>query len=148
MLNDVDLAYLFATVPLYLCHALVRYADELYSSGGALGNLRHLILAAQRWIPASRPMMQPAWEMVERWESLVPVRHRTPVPEALVQSLCVLAWQMKWYAWVGATVLAFYGAGRLGEILSATERILFYLMMYLSLQVVLFFFVYGTSRAG
>ena len=55
---------------------------------------------------------------------------------------------MKWYAWVGATVLAFYGAGRLGEILSAAERILFYLMMYLSLQVVLFFFVYGTSRAG
>ena len=62
-------------------------------------------------------MMQPAWEMVERCESLVPVRHRTLVPEALVQSLCVLSWQMKRYAWVGATILAFYGAGHLGEIL-------------------------------
>jgi len=116
-LKDVDLAALFATVPLFLCHALVRCADELFVSGGALSNLRHLILASQWWIPAARPMMQPAWEMVERCESLVPVRHRTLVPEALVQSLCVLSWQMKRYAWVGATILAFYGAGHLGEIL-------------------------------
>ena len=28
----------------------------------------------------------------------------------------MLAWQLKWFSWVGATLLAFYGAGRLGEI--------------------------------
>eukprot|EP00435_Cladocopium_sp_Y103_P013368 s3434_g3.t1 len=119
---DVDLVSLFSAVPLFLCQALVKYADELYASGGALSNLRHLILAAQRWIPGSRPTMQPAWDMVERWESLMPVQHRTPVPEALVQCLCVLAWQLKWYSWVGATVLAFYGAGRLGEVLRCSRE--------------------------
>ena len=120
--EQIDLTNLFSLCPLFLCQALVRDADVMYTTGGALSNLRHLILAAQRWVPACRPMMQPAWEMVERWESLVPVRHRTPIPEALVQSLCVLAWQLKWFSWVGATLLAFYGAGRLGEILKCCRE--------------------------
>lgn len=119
----VDEQYvLFSAVPLFLAKALVAYADSLFRSGGALSNLRHLILACQRWVPGSRAFMQQPWEMVERWEALAPVKHRTPVPESLVQSLCVLAWQHRWYSWVGATVLAFYGAGRLGEVLRCSRE--------------------------
>ena len=61
--------------------------------------------------------MAPAWEIVEKWESLCPVKHRTPVPENVVCAMCVLAWHMQWWSWVGATILSFYGAGRLGEVL-------------------------------
>ena len=50
------------------------------------------------------------------------LKHRTPVPESLVQSLCVLAWHHRWYSWVGATLLAFYGAGRLGEVLRCSRE--------------------------
>ena len=119
----VDEQYmLFTAVPLFLAKALVGYAENLFKTGGALSNLRHLILACQRWVPGSRAYMQQPWEMVERWEALAPVKHRTPVPESLVQSLCVLAWHHRWYSWVGATLLAFYGAGRLGEVLRCSRE--------------------------
>eukprot|EP00435_Cladocopium_sp_Y103_P045991 s3612_g13.t1 len=31
--------------------------------------------------------------------------------------MCTCAWHRSWYSWVGITLLAFYGAGRLGEII-------------------------------
>lgn len=62
--------------------------------------------------------MQVAWEIVDRWEMQSPVVHRTPVPEVLVKAMCSLAWFRGWYSWVGITLLAFYGAGRLGEVIN------------------------------
>ena len=40
------------------------------------------------------------------------------MPEMLLKAMCCLAWHRKWYSWVGVTLLAFYGAGRLGEVLA------------------------------
>ena len=121
-LPGADVEALFATVPQFLPWALKSYAEFMFRNGGALSNYRHLVLAAQRWIPSSRVYMVPAWEMVERWEALSPVNHRTPIPETLVTAMCALAWHLQWYSWVGATVLAFYGAGRLGEILRCSRE--------------------------
>jgi len=118
----VDIEALFATVPQFLPWALRSFSEAMFKNGGALSNYRHLVLAAQRWVPSSRVYMMPAWEMVEKWEMLTPVNHRTPIPETLVMAMCALAWHLKWYAWVGATVLAFYGAGRLGEILRCSRE--------------------------
>eukprot|EP00438_Fugacium_kawagutii_P001470 Skav229395 [mRNA] locus=scaffold904:92557:93252:+ [translate_table: standard] len=70
----------------------------------------------------SRPYLQRAWDFVNRWESQEPVQHRTPIPEPLVRALCSLAWVRKWYAWCAATLIAFYGGGRLGEILQCTRE--------------------------
>jgi hypothetical protein len=36
--------------------------------------------------------------------------------------MCAVAWQLGWMAWVGATLLAFYGAGRLGEVLRCSRE--------------------------
>ena len=119
---NTDVASLFELLPLFAVHALTTYAEVLYKSGGALSNLRHVILAVQRWNGAVKPFLGPAWEMVERWELLTPVKHRTPVPESLMQAMCVLAWNLEWYSWVGATLLAFYGAGRLGEVLRCNRE--------------------------
>lgn len=90
----------------------------MFQRGGSLFNLRRLLLAAQRWCPAARPYMQTAWEIVDRWEMQIPVVHRTPVPEVLVKAMCALAWHRGWFTWVGITLLAFYGAGRLGEVIA------------------------------
>ena len=109
-------------VPMFLVQALRCYGDLMYQRGGALSNLRHLLLACQRWKPMSRPLMSSAWELVERWESICPVNHRLPIPETLVKALCVYGWHRKWYSWVGATLIAFYGAGRLGEILKTCRE--------------------------
>ena len=114
--------YLFRVVPQFLCDAIVAYAEHMYQHGGALSNLRHLILASQRWMPGLRPLSSPAWEMVDKWEQLCPVNHRPPTPESVVRAMCVVAWNLKWYSWVGATVLAFYGAGRLGEVLRCSRE--------------------------
>ena len=107
---------------MFLVQSLRCYGDLMFQRGGALSNLRHLLLACQRWKPMCRPLMASAWELVERWESICPVKHRTPIPEALVKALCVFGWHQRWYSWVGATLLAFYGAGRLGEILKTTRE--------------------------
>lgn len=108
---------LFDLSPEVLIFLLKIYGDFLFQNRGALSNYRHLILAVQKWKPLSRPFMQPAWDFVSRWEAQEPVEHRTPIPEALVQALSVSAWAKRWYGWCAATLLAFYGGGRLGEIL-------------------------------
>eukprot|EP00435_Cladocopium_sp_Y103_P050506 s1798_g15.t1 len=121
-LGEADLDSFFSAAPQFLVAALEAYAEWLYKNAGALSNLRHLILAAQRWIPSSRPLMMPAWEMVDRWEMLVPVNHRIPIPLNVVCAMCTVAWHFGWYSWVAATVLAFFGAGRLGEVLKCCRE--------------------------
>ena len=113
---------LFDVVPSFLGLALRNYADLMYQSGGALSNLRHLLLGVQRWKPGSRPYLHEAWSMVARWELECPVKHRTPIPEALMRAMCSLAWFYGWHSWVGITVIAFYGAGRLGEIIKCCRE--------------------------
>ena len=113
---------LFDMVPAFLGSALRTYADLMYQRGGALSNLRHLLLAVQRWKPSSKPYLQEAWGMVARWELQTPVVHRTPIPEALMKAMCSVAWFYGWHAWVGVTLLAFYGAGRLGEVLKCCRE--------------------------
>ncbi len=46
---------IFEASPQLLAVALRRYADHLFQTGGALSNLRHLLLGAQRWRPLVRP---------------------------------------------------------------------------------------------
>ena len=112
----------FDAVPLFLGHCLRCYGDISFQSGGALSNFRHLILACQRWKPMFRAFAYPAWELVARWENQEPVNHRPPIPEALCKALCFLAWNFGWFDFVGATLLAFYGGGRIGEVLKCRRH--------------------------
>lgn len=70
----------------------------------------------------AKPFMTSAWSYVSVWELQEPVEHRTPIPETLVRALIVMGWIYKWYGWCGATIIAFYGGGRLGEILQSVRR--------------------------
>jgi putative Mn2+ efflux pump MntP len=36
--------------------------------------------------------------------------------------MIVYAWHLEWYAWIGAMLLAFLGAGRLGEVLKCARE--------------------------
>ena len=119
---DLDPQVLFQQLPIFLPQCLRAYGDMMFQEGGSLFNFRHVLLAAQRWCPLARPYMQHAWELVERWELQCPVSHRVPVPEVLMKALCSLAWHRRWYTWVGVTLLSFYGAGRLGEVIHCKRR--------------------------
>lgn len=107
----------FDRVPSFGGHCLRSYGDYLFQNGGALSNFRHCILAFQRWKPLCRPFLENAWEIVRRWEMQQPVSHRPPLPEGIVKSFVTLGWQHGWFEWCGVTLLSFYGAGRLGEVL-------------------------------
>ena len=61
--------------------------------------------------------MVSAWDLVRRWELQEPVTHRLPVPEGVVHAMCVMAWHLQWHDWIGVTLLAYYGAGRVGEVI-------------------------------
>ena len=121
-IRSVDVGALFDAVPLFAGQCLRNYGDVLFQHGGALSNYRHCILALQRWKPAVRPYMHGPWELVRRWEFQEPVSHRPPLPEGIVKGLVCLAWQLRWYSWCGVTLIAFYGAGRLGEILKCLRK--------------------------
>lgn len=118
-IKSVSCDALFDSSPAILVYLVKCYGDLMFQNHKSLSNYRHLLLAVQRWKPSVRVMMQPAWDYVARWELQEPVNHRVPIAEPLVRALIVLAWQRKWFAWSAATVIAFYGGGRLGEILVA-----------------------------
>ena len=113
---------IFDAVPVFLGHCLRSYGDISFQNGGALSNFRHLILACQRWKPMFRAFAYPAWELVARWENQEPVNHRPPIPEALCKAICFLSWNFGWFDFIGATLLAFYGGGRIGEVLKCRRH--------------------------
>ena len=121
-IKSMEIDELFDKVPAYVGQCLRCYGDTLYQHGGALSNYRHCILALQRWKPLCRPYMHGPWELVRRWEFQEPVNHRPPTPEGVVKGLVALAWQFEWYDWCGVTLISFYGAGRLGEVIRCLRK--------------------------
>ena len=117
VIDGGSLEDIFDRLPMFLVQCLRTYGDLMYQRNGSLSNLRHLLLACQKWKPMCKPFMTSAWDIVDRWAQVQPVTHRSPIPESVVRALCVTGWQFKWYSWVGAVVLSFFGAGRLGEVL-------------------------------
>lgn len=117
-----DPVALFLMVPLFLAHAIRRYGDLDFMSGGSLLYFRHLVLAAQRKIPSLKPFVSICWDLATRWEKIEPVRHRPPVPEALVEALVSLAWLLGWRRWSSITMLCFYGVARAGEVLQCIRQ--------------------------
>ncbi|CAE7837456.1 DNAJ1, partial [Symbiodinium sp. CCMP2592] len=112
----------FVSCPALLAMVLRAYGNYLFQSGLSLQTYRYTILAAQRLSWGMRGQLGAAWELVSRWERLQPVRHRTPVPEAVVQAMIVLAWAKGYRRWAGATLLAFYGLARIGEVLKCRRE--------------------------
>ena len=66
--------------------------------------------------------MIPAWELLARWELVLPVSHRPPLPKLMLDAMCCLALSWGWCRWTAATLLAFHGACRIGEPLKAARR--------------------------
>ena len=116
-LPSADPTVIYDVCPGFLADALQTYGTVEFRRGGALSNFRHLILAVQRWKPIFKLHSAKCWELVGRWELCEPVSHRPPIPEVVVKSMICLAWQLGWLRWCGVTLLAFYGAGRIGEVL-------------------------------
>ena len=112
-----DLSLVFGRSPALLAMALRAYGNWLYCSGGKLHHLRHTILAGQRRFMSLKPYAGIVWELVTRWEHAEPPKHRTPIPLPLCQALVSIAWCSGYVNFAGAVLLAYFGLGRIGEVL-------------------------------
>lgn len=116
-LKTLEARVLFDMVPGFAAQCLRSYGDLCFQQKLSLANFRHLLIGFQRWKPHIKPFLAAAWDLVKRWELQQPVTHRLPVPQGIVQAMCVMAWHRGWFDWVGLTLLAYYGAGRVGEVI-------------------------------
>ena len=108
----------------FLCPPLAveilrNYGVELYRSGHALYELRHLLALVQRMYPALRPVLSPAWTLVTQWEEISPVQHRQPLPELLYKAMVSVAWMWGWKRFCTVLLIGFEGIARVGELLRA-----------------------------
>ena len=108
---------LFSRSAPLLAMALRAYGNWLYCSGGSLYSLRHTLLAAQRMYVELRPYSRLVWELISRWERAEPPQHRTPVPEPVLKAIVSYAWMSGFRSFAGVTLLAYYGLGRIGEVI-------------------------------
>ena len=116
-----DPLQLFLQVPLFLAHAIRRYGDNDFKTGGSLMYYRHLVLAAQRKVPTLKPYASICWDLASRWEKVEPTQHRPPIPEVLAQALAALAWSLGWRRWSCITMICFHGVARVGEVISCVR---------------------------
>lgn len=120
--SEAEALDLFVRVPLMLAHAVRRFGDLEFSSGGVQSYYRHLILTAIRKVPTLRPYAGLCWDLAQRWSAVEPTEHRTPVPQPLFEALCSIGWFHGWRRWCGVLILAYYGVARVGEILHWRRR--------------------------
>ena len=111
----------FARAPALLAMALRCYAGWLYKTGGSLYDLRHTLLEAQRRFLGLKPFAGIVWEILSRWELAEPTVHRVPLPEPLLRAIVAVTWLTGYKRFAWAAMLAYFGLGRIGEVLR-TQR--------------------------
>ena len=108
--------------PMIAAQLLRQYGLHCYESGGALYELRHLLVSAGQQYPAVKPMLGPAWDILARWEEIRPVQHRIPLPEVLFKAMFAAAVAKGWRRWAATFLLGYEGIARIGEVLQALRR--------------------------
>ena len=119
---SVDPLELFSRSAALLAMALRAYGNWLFCNGGSLHHLRHTLLAAQRKYLNLRPFSKVVWELITRWEHAEPPQHRTPVPEPILKAVVTVGWLLGFRSFAAITLLAYYGLGRIGEVLQCTRQ--------------------------
>eukprot|EP00438_Fugacium_kawagutii_P002050 Skav230092 [mRNA] locus=scaffold3264:40338:47439:- [translate_table: standard] len=106
-------------VPTLMGYMLGAYGKHLYARGDALYSFRHLVVYMQREFPSLKGSLQPAWDVILRWEELEPVEHRRPLPFAMMAAMVCLAIAWGWLRIAGVILIGFHGCCRPGEVLRA-----------------------------
>lgn len=105
----------FFLVPTLMGYMLAAYGRFLYSKGDALYSFRHLVVYVQREFPGFKGSLQPAWDIILRWEELEPVEHRRPLPYSLICAMACLCIGWRWYRIGGVILIGFHGCCRPGK---------------------------------
>lgn len=98
---------------------LRSFGSWLFKQGRPIYLYRHLVVFLQQQFPALRQHTVTAWELLQKWEVLLPVSHRPPLPKVVLDAMVCLALTWGWPKWAAITMLAYHGACRVGEPLKA-----------------------------
>ena len=98
------------------------FGGWLFKQGRPIYLYRHLVVFLQQQFPALRQHTTSAWELLQKWEVLLPVSHRPPLPKVVLDAMVCLALTWGWPRWAALTMLAYHGACRVGEPLQARPR--------------------------
>lgn len=102
-------------------HFLRAFGNELYRTGEPMYLFRHLIVWFQQNFPQQRHDLVTAWELLSRWEQVQPVTHRVPVPKLVIDAVLSVSVAWGWLRFAALTALAFHGAMRIGEPITAVR---------------------------
>ena len=100
---------------------LRSFGSWMYKRGEAMYLFRHLVVHMQQTYPGDRTLLAPAWDLLNRWEIVLPVQHRPPMPRLVLDAMLAISLQWGWYRFACITALAFHGAMRIGEPLRAAR---------------------------
>ena len=94
---------------------LRAFGNWMYQNGEAMYLFRHLVVHLQQTFPGERSLLAPAWDLLTRWEIVLPVQHRPPLPRIVLDAMLAVSLSWGWHRFAGITALAFHGAMRIGE---------------------------------
>ena len=107
------------SVPVLLAAALEAYGRFLFEKGESIYLLRHLVTYVQRTEPSFRPHLTKVWQLISKWETLEPLRHRVPLPAVIFRAMVSVALSWSWFRFAGIMMIGFEGICRPGEPLAA-----------------------------
>jgi len=112
------------TAPLICDLVVAAYGKHLFSSDAPLYTYLMLITGLVRLHTYLKPHMSTAWTVASNWRIKEPVTHRLPLPLALAKALFACSYLMGFHQFCGCAMLAFFGPGRIGEVLRCTRKCL------------------------
>ena len=94
-----------------------QFGSYLFAANKSQYVFRHLVVYIQKTMVSVRPFLSSSWELLQKWERVEPVTHRTPVPSNILRAMVVLALHWNWGLFACAIAGSFYGILRPGEFL-------------------------------
>ena len=69
--------------PGLLSSFIKEFGNHLFRNGKSLYVLRHLVVFVQKNMVGAREFLAPCWALINKWEVIEPITHRTPDPQQL-----------------------------------------------------------------
>ena len=111
-----------AATPALQVMFLRSFGNWWFQQGRPMYLFRHLVVFCQQQFPGERHHTVTAWELLAKWETIQPTKHRPPLPKVILDAFTCLSLSWGWCRFAAITLLAFHGACRVGEPLKALRR--------------------------
>lgn len=109
--------------PTVLGMLIAEYGIDLFARRAPLYKYLMALTAIQRHYSSQvSNQLQAAWTVAHNWRLREPVEHRAPIPRALVKAIIAIAMLLGEHRFAGCVCIAFWGPGRIGEVMRALRE--------------------------